>query len=373
MSANALLSPPKARPGDRVAVLSPSFAAPAVAPEVHEQAMRRLQEITGLIPVEYPTTRKLGARPRERARDLMAAFADDSIRAICATIGGDDQITVIPHLDPEVVRAHPKPFLGYSDNTHLHHFLTTCGLRSFYGGSTQVHLGPGPHVDPEHAAGLRAALLTGEKLKITRPAQSEDHGLDWGDPAVLTSFGQREDTEEWTWAGPRAGVTGRTWGGCLEVVSDLLAAGRFAMAPTDLEGAVLLIELSEEITPTRAVFRMLRALGERGVLAAAAAGGGPRPGAGAPGRSRTATAGPGLDEPDPLRRRRPRPPPDAPRRRDPQGNAGRAQRDGHRDDRRLQPAGRRVLRRPLRAHLPAVDPALRRSGRYRRCGADGGG
>ena len=271
MSADALLPPPKARPGDRVAVLSPSFAAPAVAPEVHEQAMRRLQEITGLIPVEYPTTRQLGASARERARDLMAAFADDSVRAICATIGGDDQITVIPHLDPEVVRAHPKPFLGYSDNTHLHHFLTTCGLRSFYGGSTQVHLGPGPHVDPEHAAGLRAALLTGEKLKITRPAQSEDHGLDWGDPAVLTSFGQREDTEEWTWAGARAGVTGRTWGGCLEVLNDLLAAGRFAMAPTDLEGAVLLIELSEEITPTRAVFRMLRALGERGVLAAAAA------------------------------------------------------------------------------------------------------
>lgn len=347
MSANALLSPPKARPGDRVAVLSPSFAAPAVAPEVHEQAMRRLQEITGLIPVEYPTTRKLGARPRERARDLMAAFADDSIRAICATIGGDDQITVIPHLDPEVVRAHPKPFLGYSDNTHLHHFLTTCGLRSFYGGSTQVHLGPGPHVDPEHAAGLRAALLTGEKLKITRPAQSEDHGLDWGDLAVLTSFGQREDTEEWTWAGPRAGVTGRTWGGCLEVVSDLLAAGRFAMAPTDLEGAVLLIELSEEITPTRAVFRMLRALGERGGA----------------GRRRGCSVRPlaGLQLPD------------APRRRDPQGHAGRARRDGHRDDRRLQPAGRRVLRHPLRAHLPAVDPALRRSGRYRRCGADGGG
>ena len=271
MSADALLPPSKARPGDRVAVLFPSFAAPAVAPEVHEQAMRRLQEITGLIPVEYPTTRQLGASARERTRDLMAAFADDSVRAICATIGGDDQTTVIPHLDPEVVRAHPKPFLGYSDNTHLHHFLTTCGLRSFYGGSTQVHPGPGPHVDPEHAAGLRAALPTGEKLTLTRPAQSEDHGLDWGDPAVLTSFGQREDTEEWTWAGARAGVTGRTWGGCLEVLNDLLAAGRFAMAPTDLEGAVLLIELSEEITPTRTVFRMLRALGERGVLAAAAA------------------------------------------------------------------------------------------------------
>ena len=30
-------------------------------------------------------------------------------------------------------------------------------LRSFYGSSTQVHLGPGPHVDPEHAADLRPA------------------------------------------------------------------------------------------------------------------------------------------------------------------------------------------------------------------------
>ncbi len=58
-----LLHPPKASPGDRVAVLSPSFAAPGVAPAIHEQAMRRLTEVTGLIPVEYATTRQVGATP----------------------------------------------------------------------------------------------------------------------------------------------------------------------------------------------------------------------------------------------------------------------------------------------------------------------
>lgn len=47
-----LLHPPKARPGDRVAVLSPSFAAPGAFPAVHEQALRRLTEVTGLVPVE---------------------------------------------------------------------------------------------------------------------------------------------------------------------------------------------------------------------------------------------------------------------------------------------------------------------------------
>ena len=97
-------------------MLSPSFAAPAVGPEVHEQALRRLTEVTGLVPVEYPTTRRLNASAVDRAADLEAAFGDPEIRAVLATIGGDDQITVIPHLDAELVRRDPKPFLGYSDN-----------------------------------------------------------------------------------------------------------------------------------------------------------------------------------------------------------------------------------------------------------------
>jgi muramoyltetrapeptide carboxypeptidase LdcA involved in peptidoglycan recycling len=109
-----LRRPAKARPGDKVAVMSPSFAAPGEAPAVHEQAMRRLTELTGLVPVEYPTTRKLGASARERAADLNAAFGDPEIRAVLATIGGEDQITVVPHLDADTAQADPKPFLGYS-------------------------------------------------------------------------------------------------------------------------------------------------------------------------------------------------------------------------------------------------------------------
>ena len=196
------LPPPKARSGDRVAILSPSLAAPGFAPAVHEQAMARLAALTGLVPVEYPTTRRLGASPEERARDLNAAFADPSIRAILATVGGDDQIAVIPHLDGAAALSDPKPFLGYSDNTNLHQWLWSLGIASFYGGSTQVHLGPGPHVDPIHLDSLRAALLTGAELEITEPGESEDMGHDWLDPRALTEFGEREATGPWTWAGP---------------------------------------------------------------------------------------------------------------------------------------------------------------------------
>jgi hypothetical protein len=62
---SSLVHPPKASPGDRVAVVSAGFAAPAVGPDVHEQAMARLRDVLGVEPVEYPTTRRLHAAPED--------------------------------------------------------------------------------------------------------------------------------------------------------------------------------------------------------------------------------------------------------------------------------------------------------------------
>ena len=266
-----LLHPRKARPGDKIAVLSPSFAAPAAGPEVHDQAMVRLRQVTGLEPVEYPTTRKIDASARERADDLNAAFADPEIRAVIATIGGDDQITVVPLLDADAVRADPKPFLGTSDNTNLLNWLWCNGVAGFYGGSTQVHLGPGPAVDDVHAASLRAAVIDGGRLEITEPGASEDIGLEWSDPRALTEYGAREATEPWTWAGPTTTVSGRTWGGCIDVLQWILTAGRFPADPAVLRGGVLLLESSEDLIPAREFGWIVRSLGERGLISEVAA------------------------------------------------------------------------------------------------------
>jgi len=264
-----MLTPPKLVPGDRVAVLSPAFAAPAVSEVLHEQAMRRLTELTGLIPEEYPTTRLLDASPEARAADVNAAFADPSIRAILATIGGDDQILVTPHLDPALVQADPKPFLGYSDNTNILNWLWRHGVAGFHGGSTQVHLGAGPAVDDIHARSLRAALLEGGEIELGEPGESEDFGRRWEHPEALTEYGDRRPTEPWTWAGPARAVTGRTWGGCLEVLVQLALADRLPVND-ELAGGILLLETSERLTPADAVAEQLRSFGERGLLGAVA-------------------------------------------------------------------------------------------------------
>ena len=74
------------------------------------------EEQYGVEVVEYPTTRKISP-PAARAADVNAAFADPDITAILTSIGGDDQIKILKHLDADVIPANPKPFFGISDNT----------------------------------------------------------------------------------------------------------------------------------------------------------------------------------------------------------------------------------------------------------------
>ena len=112
--AHSLLSPPKLSPGDQVAVVSPSWAGAGVFPQVHDIGVSVLRDEFGLVPIEYPTTRLVGATPAERARDLNAAFADPNIKALMAVIGGSDQITVLPHLDAQLIASNPKACLLYT-------------------------------------------------------------------------------------------------------------------------------------------------------------------------------------------------------------------------------------------------------------------
>lgn len=258
--------PPKLRSGDRVAVLSPSFAAPALFPERHEQSLRRIREVLGLEPVEFPTTRQLGASAVDRAADLTAAWRDPSIRAVFATIGGDDQLTVLPHLDPEVFRADPKPFFGFSDNTNLLNWLWGHGLAGYHGGSTTMHLARGEGVQPVHLASLRAALFDGGDLEIAPVPTFSEEEIDWNEPRSLTESAPEVPSPPRVWHQAETVVTGPTWGGCLEVLQWNLAAGRWIRPSADYAGSVLLLESSEEMTPADKVFQMLRGFGERGLL-----------------------------------------------------------------------------------------------------------
>ncbi|MGC4109884.1 MAG: LD-carboxypeptidase [Nocardioides sp.] len=259
--------PPKLTRGDRVAVLSPSSAAPAQFPGVHDLALRRLREDFDLEPVEYPTTRQWGATPQARADDIMAAFADPQIKALLATIGGDDQISVLPYLDPHVVIENPKTFVGYSDNTNLLNWCWQLGLAGYHGGSTMVHVGRAGGVHPVFATSLRAALMDGGTLTLGPVDTFSEDEVDWSDPAALEVPAPVQPSPAWVWHRPDEVVTGPTWGGHLGTLHHNLAASRWIRPDEDYDGCVLILETSEELPHADDVFAMLRDIGERGLLA----------------------------------------------------------------------------------------------------------
>jgi muramoyltetrapeptide carboxypeptidase LdcA involved in peptidoglycan recycling len=259
--------PPKPEPGDRVAVVSPSAGLPELFPRPYELGLERLRKDFGLEPVEYPTTRKMGATPQERAADLHAAFADPDIKAVIASIGGDDQITVLPYLDRELIRANPKPFFGYSDNTNLLAYLYNTGIVGYHGASVMCELGRPGALHPLTADSLRAALFTSGSYEL-RPAERwGDVNGDWADPATFAAQPEMRPGTGWTWVNADRVVEGRSWGGCLEIVAWLLMANReIAPDPAQYDGGVLILETSEDMPSATEVFHVLRSMGERGLL-----------------------------------------------------------------------------------------------------------
>src|SRR5207244_5554751 len=65
------------------------------------------------------------------AADLHTLFARPDVDAIFCARGGSGSIGVLEHLDFELIRAHPKVFVGYSDVTSVMlALLARAGLRS---------------------------------------------------------------------------------------------------------------------------------------------------------------------------------------------------------------------------------------------------
>jgi muramoyltetrapeptide carboxypeptidase LdcA involved in peptidoglycan recycling len=237
-----------------------------VFPHPFDLGLRRLRDDFGLEPVEYPTTRRQGT-PAERAADVMAAFADPDIAAVLTSIGGEDQIKVLRHLDPDVLAANPKPFFGLSDNTNLSNYLWNRGIVSYQGGTVMTMLGRGGRINPHSEEAFRAALFTHDWYDL-RPAESfTDMNRDWAEPRHLETEPPMLAGTGWQWHGGTGAVEGRLWGGCLEIVDFNLRTARY-LAPDDAayDGCVLFLETSEELPSAQYVGEVLMCLGERGLL-----------------------------------------------------------------------------------------------------------
>jgi muramoyltetrapeptide carboxypeptidase LdcA involved in peptidoglycan recycling len=266
------VTPPPVERGDSVAVVAPASNAPSEFSYVYELGLERMREQFDLDPVEYPTATKdpewLAEHPEERAEDIMDAFADPDISAVIANIGGNDQIRVLPHLDPDVLRENPTRFYGWSDNTNLACYLWNQGVVSYYGGSTLLEYAMDAEMFDYSVEYIGRALFEESIGEWEQADCFTDQAGDWEDPRSLDYHRDIEPADGRTWAGGAEPAEGRIWGGCFEVLDQWFVHDEWLPEPAELEGCVFAMETSEELPHPGMVKGWLQALGEAGYLGA---------------------------------------------------------------------------------------------------------
>ncbi len=246
-----IIKPTKLQKGDTVGVVATSFPFPKDETSdyflQYKKGVRELESM-GFKVKEGKNLRKskwwFAGTPEERASDINLMFADPEIKAIIVHDGGQSAIAILEHIDYQLVKANPKPFIGFSDITNIHCALfTKTGLVGFHGPLLTYGLG---RVWEKY---LPNKIKEG-KDQLFKTLTSND---------ILGKINPLTQWESW-----RDGtVTGQLFGGNLSMLSSLVGTTYFPKVE-DLRGSVLFWETDN--TPSYRIERGLYQLKYAGIL-----------------------------------------------------------------------------------------------------------
>jgi len=140
MSTEPAFAVPALRPEGTIALIAPAGPAELDA-EQAEQWVRNRGYNLRIFPGVLERDGYLAGSDDTRLNDLHAAFADPQIDAIFCLRGGYGTPRLLDRLDFDLLRANPKPFVGYSDLTAVHLAISRyAGFVTFHGPMFKVDL-----------------------------------------------------------------------------------------------------------------------------------------------------------------------------------------------------------------------------------------
>ena len=265
------IKPKLLRPGSRIAAISLSWGGPGDIPYRYQIGKRQFEDEFDVTVIETEHALRdadwLFKNPKARADDLMAAFIDATIDGIISTIGGEDSIRTLPYLDLDLIRDNPKVFMGFSDTTISHAACFKAGMVSFYGPSFMAGFGENGGMFPYMVESVRRTLFSTQPIGVIEPNRegwTVEH-LPWENPENQSIRRKLNPCTGWKFHQEAGVVEGQLFGGCVEVL-DWLRGTDYFPAATDLQGAVLFLETSEEGVPPSFLTRFVRCLAAMDVL-----------------------------------------------------------------------------------------------------------
>ncbi|MFZ5351094.1 MAG: S66 family peptidase [Bacillota bacterium] len=267
-----MIKPARLKKGDKIAIVSLSWGGLGDDAFRHKYyiAKERLENLFGLEVHTMPHALKgaefLAKHPELRAKDLMDAFKEPSIKAIFCAIGGDDTIRLLPYIDYNIIRSNPKIFMGYSDSTANHFMMYKAGVASFYGPSIMCEFGEYVSMF-EYTIEAIYDILFKDSMNYeikSSPFWSKDH-VEWNEANMNVRKSLVKEENGYEVLQGKGHVQGFLFGGCLDAL--MLYNGTSIWPSIDQwKGSLLFLETSEEKPSPDYVKWTFRNLAAQGIL-----------------------------------------------------------------------------------------------------------
>lgn len=134
VSSSSITRPPALQEGDCIGLAAPASPFNRRALAIGVEVLQAWGYRTHYASRVFDKRRYLAGTDAARASELHALFADPDVKAIFCCRGGYGSQRLLPYLDADLIAAHPKIFVGYSDLTSLLLYLYRhCRLVTFHG------------------------------------------------------------------------------------------------------------------------------------------------------------------------------------------------------------------------------------------------
>lgn len=267
-----MIKPKRLQKGDKIAIVSLSWGGLGDASLIHKYniAKERLERDFGLEVTSMPHALKgsefVYSNPQLRAKDLMDAFMDPSIKGIFCAIGGDDSIRLLPYIDYEIIRNNPKIFMGYSDTTVTHFMMNKAGVVSFYGPSVMAEFGEYVQMFDYTESSVKNILFEDSKgYEIPSCDYWSDDHVAWSEENVNIKKKTRPEEHHYEVLSGSGVITGQLLGGCIDVFP-MIVGTRIWPGHDEWKDKILLVETSEDKPSPDLITYYLRNLGAQGIL-----------------------------------------------------------------------------------------------------------
>ncbi len=266
-----MIKPENLKKGDKVAVVSLSWGGLGDSAFIHKFyiAKERLENDFGLEVVVMPHTLSgseyVYNHPEDRAKDLMDAFSDKTIKGIFCAIGGDDTIRTLPYIDYEIIKNNPKIFMGYSDTTVNHFLMNKAGLVSYYGPSVMCEFGEYVRMFDNTVEAVKNILFENSAdYEIKSSKYWSDKWVSWSKKNKNVSRKKVKETHGYEVLQGKGIIHGKVLGGCIDVFPMMIGTEIWP-SKSEWNDKILLIETSEDKISPDLLKYYLRNLGAQGI------------------------------------------------------------------------------------------------------------